>query len=67
LISNVIAIPIAWWAMKSWLQNFTFHAGISASLLVLTVVFSLFVGVASLSYQVIKSAMGNPVQALRED
>ena len=67
LISNLIALPISWWAMKTWLQNFTYHTGISVSLLLSAIVFSVIIGIASLSYQVIKSALGNPIQALREE
>lgn len=67
LIANLIALPIAWWFMKNWLQNFSYHTDISVPLLVTAILISLIIAISALSYQVIKSALGNPVQALREE
>ena len=67
LISNLIALPIAWWVMKNWLQNFTYHTEIPISLFLIAISFSLIIGIAALSYQVIKSALENPIKALRNE
>ena len=67
LISNLIALPLAWLAMKQWLQNFSYHIDISLSLLFTAIVASLVIAVLSLSFQVIKAALGNPVKALQEE
>jgi putative ABC transport system permease protein len=29
LVASLVAFPVAWWAMCSWLQNFAYRAGIS--------------------------------------
>ncbi len=67
LISNLIALPVAWWVMNNWLQNFAYHTNIGVPLLLSAILISLFIAILSLSYQVIKSALGNPVIALREE
>lgn len=66
-ISNLIALPLAWWAMNSWLQNFSYHTEIDFSLFLIAVTFSLVIGIAALSYQVIKSALENPINVMRNE
>ena len=66
LLSNVLAIPLAWWAMKQWLQNFTYRVEIDATLFIVAILMSLLIALLALSYQVVKSALENPIQALRE-
>lgn len=67
LLANLIALPIALWAMQNWLQSFTYHTEITASLLVLAIFISMAIGVISLLYQVLKSALENPISALRSE
>ena len=67
LISNIIALPIAWWMMQNWLQNFTYHTEINISLFLVAILISLAIALVSLGYQVIKSAIGNPIEALRNE
>lgn len=66
-IANLIALPSAWWLMNGWLQNFTYHAEITVSLFLTAVLFSFLIALFSLSYQVLKSAMSNPIHALRNE
>ena len=66
-LSNLIALPIAWWAMKNWLQNFSYHTEINAALFLTAILISLIIAITSLGYQVIKAAMGSPVDALRSE
>ena len=67
LIANLIALPVAWWVMNNWLQNFTYHTKIGIPILLSAIMISLFISIISLSYQVLKSALGNPVIALRDE
>ncbi len=67
LCANLFALPIAWWVMQKWLQNFTFHASITFPILLKAILISLFITLIALSYQVLKSALGNPIQALRDE
>jgi putative ABC transport system permease protein len=65
LLANIIAWPIAYFAMNSWLQNFAYriHIGIVAFLISGST--ALLIAYLTVSYQSIKSARANPMDSLR--
>jgi len=65
LIANVIAWPIAYFAMNRWLQDFAHRINISLSTFVLAGLIVLVIALLTVSYQAIKAARANPVDALR--
>ncbi len=65
ILANIIALPIAWFAMNNWLQNFAYRINIGISTFILSVVLSLVTAWLTLSYQSIKAALANPVDALK--
>lgn len=65
LIANVIAWPIAWFAMNTWLQNFTYRIPLSLWIFCLSGVVALTIALLTVSYQCIKSASANPIDSLR--
>lgn len=65
LIANVIAWPVAYLAMHRWLQNFAFRTAIGAGVFVLSAFLALVIALLTVSYQSIKAAVANPVDALR--
>jgi predicted permease len=67
LLANVIAWPLAWWAMHQWLQNFTYRTPISWELFAMAGLTALFIALATVSYQAIKAAVANPVKSLRSE
>jgi putative ABC transport system permease protein len=67
LIGNIIAWPLAWWAMHTWLENFTYHISVHWVVFVVASIISILVAVATVSYHAIKTAMTNPVNALRSE
>lgn len=67
IIAAVIAFPLAWWAMQSWLQDFAYRATISWWVYALAGVLAVLVALATVSYQAIKAAMANPVKSLRTE
>lgn len=67
LVANLLALPIAWWTMQKWLQNFTYHVNISFVIIAQAIIVSLMITLSALGYQIIKAALGNPVQALRRE
>ena len=67
LLANVIAWPIAWWAMHNWLQNFAFKADLGLWIFVLAGVGTLFLAMLTVSFQAVRSAVANPVQSLRSE
>ncbi|GEO04562.1 ABC transporter permease [Adhaeribacter aerolatus] len=67
LLANVIAWPIAWWAMHNWLQNFAFKADLGLWIFVLTGVATLLIAMLTVSFQAVRSAVANPVESLRSE
>jgi putative ABC transport system permease protein len=65
LLSNIIAWPIAWYAMNRWLQNFAYRINIGWWMFVLAGLLALVIALLTVSYQAIKAARANPVDALR--
>ncbi len=65
LISNLIAWPIAWYVMSKWLQNFAYRTDIAATNFIMAAGLTLFIALLTMSYQSIKAALENPVEALR--
>lgn len=67
LISVVIASPIAWWAMDSWLQNFAYRTTVSWWVFLLAGIAALAIALITVSFQAIKAAIANPVETLRSE
>jgi putative ABC transport system permease protein len=65
LIAMLIAFPLAWWAMHSWLQDFVFRVDIGPWVFVLAGVMVLLVTLATVSIQAVKTALLNPVKNLK--
>ncbi|GAB4027690.1 ABC transporter permease [Spirosoma gilvum] len=63
----LIAMPIAWWAMNQWLQNFAYKINIEWWMMVLAGVLAILIAFLTVSYQSIKAAMVNPVKSLRSE
>ena len=66
-IALVIALPLAWYFMHSWLQHYTYRtpiawwifAGVGAGAVTITLL--------TVSYQSVKSALTNPINSLRSE
>lgn len=67
LLSIVIASPVAWWAMHSWLQNFAYRIAIPWWVFTVAGVIAMFTAMVTISYHAIKAALANPVNSLRSE
>ncbi|MDB5130290.1 MAG: FtsX-like permease family protein [Mucilaginibacter sp.] len=67
LIAAIIAFPIAWYSMNSWLVNFAFHVGIGWWVFIMAGVIALVIAFMTISFQSIKAALANPVDSLRSE
>jgi len=65
LLANLIAVPVAWWAVHQWLQNFAYHIAIHWWIFGLAVFITLMVALFTVSLQAMKAAGANPVKNLR--
>ena len=64
-IANLIAWPIAYYAMHRWLQDFAYRIDLELWAFVLSGFLALFIALTTVSYQAYKVARTNPVDALR--
>ncbi|MEO8770324.1 MAG: FtsX-like permease family protein [Ferruginibacter sp.] len=67
LIALLIAIPIAWWAMYKWLQDFIYRVHIQWSIFVVAGLVAILIAVLTVSFHAIKAARANPVKSLRTE
>jgi putative ABC transport system permease protein len=67
IISIVIATPLAWWAMHSWLQHYAYRIEINGWIFLVAGLLSVVIAVVTVSFQAIKAAIANPVKSLRTE
>jgi len=66
-LSFVIAVPVAWYMMTGWLQNFVYRIPISVDVFVLAVVASIVLAWLTVGYKAVNAALTNPVKSLRSE
>jgi|APSaa5957512622_1039677.scaffolds.fasta_scaffold11706_2 putative ABC transport system permease protein len=65
ITANLLAWPIAYFAMARWLQNFTYRINLGPGVFLLGGLIALVIALLTVSVQAIKAALSNPVDALR--
>ena len=66
-LSALVAFPLAWLAMHSWLQGFAYRVGLDAWIFLLAWVISLVITLITIGFQAIRAAGVNPVTILRSE
>ncbi len=66
-ISCIVAFPVAWWMMHSWLQNYKYRIEISWWIFLAAGISALLIALVTISFQSIKAAIANPVNSLRSE
>jgi len=67
LIANIIAWPVAYLLMTSWLENFAYRIDVSIWTLFISGFISLGIAILTVSYQSAKAANANPTESLRSE
>lgn len=67
LLAAVLAVPVAWWAMSQWLQEFVYRAPLSIWIFAGTVGLSALVAFLTVGLQTWKAARVNPVKSLKSE
>ncbi len=67
VVANIIAWPIAHYAMKDWLTNFSYQINLGWEGFALSGGLALMIALLTVSSQAIKIARSNPVDALRHE
>jgi putative ABC transport system permease protein len=66
-ISSLIALPIAWFTMHKWLQDFAYRSVISWWVFLLAATLATVIALVTISFQAIRAAVANPVKSLRTE
>lgn len=66
-IAIVIAIPVAWYFMEKWLNNFAFKVDIDWKLFLAAGLLTIITAIVTISFQSIKAALMNPVKSLKSE
>lgn len=67
LIAFIIASPVAWWMMRSWLNNYAYRVNIDWWIFAVTAILSVVIAMVTISFQSIRAAISNPVKSLRTE
>jgi putative ABC transport system permease protein len=67
VLSCIVAFPVAWWMMNSWLRNYQYRITISWWIFLIAGAAAILIALITVSYQAIKAALANPVKSLRTE
>ncbi len=67
LIAIIIAVPVAWFAMYKWLQDYAYRINISWWVFIVAGFAAVVVAFVTISIQTVKAALANPVKSLRAE
>ncbi len=67
IIAFLIAVPISWCILHRWLEDFTFQVPLRWWMFALAGAIGVFITLITISYQSLKAAKTNPVNALRDE
>jgi putative ABC transport system permease protein len=66
-VALIIAVPVSWYAMSRWLENFAYHTQVGWWVFALSGTIALLIALLTISFQAIKAALANPVHSLRSE
>ena len=67
LIALLVAIPIAWYFIQQWLQNFAYHIDIQWTVFATTIGVALLVSCLTVGFQAFRAAIANPIDSIKSE
>jgi putative ABC transport system permease protein len=67
LIAALIALPLSWFSVQKWLQDYAFRSKISWWIFLVAVLAAMLIAFVTISFRAIKAAIANPVKSLRTE
>jgi putative ABC transport system permease protein len=67
LIALVFAIPVAWYMMQRWLEDYEYRIQMGWGVFLLGGLMAVLIAILTISYQSIRAALINPVDNLRSE
>jgi putative ABC transport system permease protein len=66
-ISFVVAAPLGWYLMNSWLKDFVYKTNIGWEVFAIAGVLAVFIALVTVAWQSLRAAFARPVDALRSE
>jgi ABC-type antimicrobial peptide transport system permease subunit len=67
MVSFLLAAPLAWWGMYTWLRNYPYRVDIQWWVFAMAGILSAGIAILTVSYQAIRAATANPSKSLRSE
>ena len=67
VIACIIAVPLAWYGMNHWLQEYDYRTNLDWWIFILAIFGALLITLMTVSFQAVKAALANPVKSLRTE
>ena len=65
IIAAILIVPIAWYLISDWMENFAYQAPVNYSLFLVVGLLALVFGFVTVAFHSLKTARTNPVEALK--
>jgi putative ABC transport system permease protein len=66
-VAAFIGIPLSWYLMNRWLDNFAYRISIEAELFLFAFILALFISFISIGYKSYRAAVTHPINCLRDE
>ncbi len=66
-LALIVAVPIAYFMMKVWLDDFAYRVDLGVDVFIISGILALLIAQLTVSFQSLKVALANPVNALRNE
>jgi len=67
MLACVIAVPLAWYFLHGWLQQYAYRTGLSWRVFIMAAMGAVIITLLTVGYQAVKAATVNPVNSLRSE
>ena len=67
IVALVIAIPVSWYTMNNWLQDFSYRIHMGWQIFAVGGILAIAIALITISFQSVKAAIANPVKSLRTE
>ncbi|HLF35644.1 MAG TPA: ABC transporter permease [Cyclobacteriaceae bacterium] len=65
VLAAIIACPIGWYVMNKWLETFAYHITLGPDIFIIAILIAVSLALLTITWQALKTARANPVEALR--
>ncbi|MCX2739491.1 ABC transporter permease [Pontibacter anaerobius] len=67
LVANLVALPLGWYFMSGWLNDYAYRTELSWWIFALAFVATIIIALVTLSFHAVKTAVANPINSLRAE